>query len=110
MGELPYTCEIIQVLLSHHKHGGPPIPKDAVMSFAAVPTDGIGDAKDTFDHMRKSPDFPFIESHGPEHVKINNSHFFELVEFLYHECEDFDEDDIRFRVDHYEGWDDHEWT
>lgn len=104
--DLPYAYEIIKVLLARHRHGGSPLPKDAVISMAAVPSHGLGDAKDTFEELRTSEEYPFVENHGRSFVRLNNSEFFGLVEFLYHEC-DVPPEDIQDNLRHYEGWDQH---
>jgi hypothetical protein len=53
---------------------------------AAVPSHGLGDAKETFEVIRTSEEFPFVQNHGPELALLNNSKFPELVDYLYNAC------------------------
>lgn len=96
----PYVCELLKVLLSKHRYGSP-FPKEAVISMAAVPGHGIGDAKDTFDTIRKSAGFPFVENRGPDLVKLDNSNFPELVDYLHEAC-GWPSDKIDDYVRHYD--------
>lgn len=84
--ERTHVCAILKVLVNKHCHGGAPLPKDAVVSFAAVPSHALAEAKQTFDILRTSPEYPFVSNEGADHILLDNGAFPELVDFLYHEC------------------------
>lgn len=103
----PHVCALLSTLVSRHAYGSP-LPKEVVINFAAVPSSELADAKETFDTIRKSPHFPFVNNHGGDFVSLNNSEFGELIEYLYHEC-GWSEFELRTRFKHYEGWDRHDF-
>lgn len=72
--------------MNKHRHGGSPLPKEAVISFAAVASHDLDDAKNTFDILRKSRDYPFVMNQGKDAVLLDNSYFPELVDFVRREC------------------------
>lgn len=106
---LPYVCEILKVLVTRHGYGSR-FSKDVVVNLAAVPSSDLGDAKDTFEELRTSPEFPFVTNHGPNVISINNSEFGELIDYLHYECDRWDEFELRMYFDHYEGWGEHDFT
>lgn len=106
MCETKIKCNLIQLLLARHGHGGP-FPKEMVVNNAGIRSDLIGEAKDVFDEIRSDI---FINQYGSEYIELDNSNFYELAEFLYHECE-WEAIKIKRRMSHhYEGWDNHEWA
>lgn len=72
--------------MAKHRHGGSPLPKDAVVSMAAVPSHGLGDAKETFETIRKSDEFPFVQNKGPELAILDNSNLPQLVDYMHDVC------------------------
>lgn len=72
--------------MNKHRHGGSPLPKVAVISCAAVPSHVLDEAKDTFDILRKSRDYPFVINKGKDAVLLDNSRFPELVDFVHRNC------------------------
>ena len=73
---------------------------------AAVPSDGIGEAKDTFDEIRTSVEFPFVINYGNDSVLLNNSHFSELVDYLHDVC-GWSKMKIDNMLRHYDVYNDH---
>lgn len=73
---------------------------------AGVRSDQLGEAKEAFEELR---DAPFIndEERG---LELDNSNFGLLADYLYVRCEGWDEDQIRSRLKHYEGWSEHGWS
>lgn len=104
----PFTCEILRVLINRHDWGGSPASKEVVITCAAVPSDGIGEAKETFEQLRTSDAYPFVENHGPGRVLLDNSEFGSLAEFLFHCCE-WEKWKIDQKLKHYEGLSDHDF-
>jgi hypothetical protein len=72
--------------MAKHRHGGAPLPQEFVVSCAAVPSHDLDKAKDTFEKLRTSQKFPFVENNGKRGILLNNNKFSKLVDFLRHEC------------------------
>lgn len=87
-------CAILKVLVNKHHHGGSPLPKDAVVNFAAVPSDELGAAKETLDELKTSHEYPFVKNMGKRGVLLENSEFPALADYLYDTC-----DWPQFRID-----------
>lgn len=95
-----YHCAMAGKLA--HRHGyGRPIHRDALIRYASIPRDREGEARDAFESFRK---LPFIEDLGGEMVRVNNSEFGSMIEFLHTSC-GWPESDLRTRFHHFEGWD-----
>lgn len=98
--EREYLCRLAGKLA--HRHGyGKPIYRDQLIRYARIPRDKEGEAKDAFERFRK---MTFIEDLGGDMVKVNNSEFGSMIEFLHNEC-DWPKGDLEIRFHHFEGWD-----
>lgn len=100
MDEREYLCRLAGKLA--HRHGyGKPIHRDQLIRYARIPRDKEGEAKDAFERFRK---MTFIEDLGGGMVKVDNSRFGSMIEFLHNEC-DWPKSDLEIRFHHFEGWD-----
>lgn len=99
-------CEVLSYLISQHGYASP-TEKDEAVNLCGVRSDQQGEAKEAFEELRT--DALFINDHGNRGIEIDNSHFNYLADYLYARCF-WDESDIRSRLKHYEGWNNHEWT
>lgn len=95
-------CAIVQVLISDHKYGTP-LPKDEIVSRAAVKDDG--EAKTAFEEIKQQP---FILHNRQRGMMIESSRFGDLADYLFHKC-GWEPFMIESRLKHYEGWGEHEW-
>lgn len=51
----------------------------------------------------------YIARAGSRGIKLDNNEFGRLADVLYYECR-WEAFQIRSRLKHYEGWDQHEWA
>lgn len=103
MSDCDPMCAVVFALFREHAWGTP-ISRDDLVKRAAVEHDG--DAKDAIDELR-SAEYRFaIVSNS--RVKIDNSHLYELFDFLVLRC-GRDPELLQLRDSHYEGWHRHEW-
>lgn len=98
-------CALLAVLIAKHRWGSP-LTEENLLDFAAIDPNRYPEAKDTIDDLR---DEPYVDDEGKRGLQLNNSEFGELADVLYYECE-WEPFEIRSRLKHYEGWDNHEWA
>lgn len=99
-------CSLLAFLVSRHGYGSP-VGKDLAINRAGLRTDQLGAAKEAFEELRR--DAPFVADCGDRGIKLDSSHFGKLADYLYLRC-GWDEEQIRSRLKHYEGWETHEWS
>lgn len=105
---LQYSCEILKVLLSNHKHGGSPIGEQDILIKTAAPSHDLDIVKDNLEEMRYSQEFHFVLHQGNRGVLIDNSHLEDLVDYLYNICE-YDEFKIENMTRHYDVYKHHDF-
>jgi hypothetical protein len=98
-------CALLAAMVAKHRWGSP-IVEEALLSIAAIETSDYPTASDVFDELRSTP---YVTNRGKRGIELDNSEFGALAEFLYHECE-WEPIEIKSRLKHYEGWDNHEWA
>jgi hypothetical protein len=97
-------CALLAAMVAEHRWGSP-IVDESLLSISAIETDDYPTASDVFDELRSED---YITSKRKRGIELNNSHFGALADVLYYECE-WEPYEIRSRLKHYEGWDNHEW-
>ena len=102
-------CAVLSYLISEHKYGTP-VDKQTIVNRSAIRSDQEGEAKDAYDELQNNS--PFIEEDDNGNgIKIDNSEFGLLADYLYVRCDDkWDAESIHRRLKHYEGWNEHEWS
>ena len=80
--------------------------KEPVVTFTSAPGHELDKVKETFEELRSAP---FCLSMGKRGIQLDSSEFGTLADYLYYEC-GWEPFDIIRDLDHYEGWDDHEWA
>jgi hypothetical protein len=98
-------CALLAAMVAKHRWGTP-IDEDALLSIAAIDTDDYPTASDVFDDLRSET---YITSRGKRGIELDNGAFRTLADVLYHDC-GWEPFEIRSRLKHYEGWDQHDWT
>lgn len=98
-------CALLAAMVAEHRWGSP-IVEENLLSISAIETDDYPAASEVFDELRSED---YITSKGKQGIELNNSKFGALADVLFYECE-WEQHEIRSRLKHYEGWDDHEWT
>lgn len=98
-------CALLAALLARHAWGSP-IPRERLLAFAAIGNDEYPRARAVFDRLREAR---YVANRGKRGLELDTGEFDVLADVLYHDC-DWDPFEIRLRLKHYEGWDDHEWT
>ncbi|WP_246984072.1 hypothetical protein [Halorientalis marina] len=99
------TCALLAAMVAEHRWGSP-IVEANLLSIAAIETSDYDTASEVFDELRSAP---YITNRGKRGIELNSSEFGALADFLYHECE-WEPFEIKSRLKHYEGWNQHEWT
>jgi hypothetical protein len=98
-------CALLAAMIAKHRWGTP-IDEESLLSIAALDSTDSPTASDVFEELRAEP---YITSAGNRGIELNNSEFGALADVLYHEC-GWEPFQIRSRLKHYEGWDNHEWA
>ena len=98
-------CALLAAMVAKHRWGTP-IDEDALLSIAAIDTDDYPTASDVFDDLRSET---YITSRGKRGIELDNGEFRTLADVLYHDC-GWEPFEIRSRLKHYEGWDQHDWA
>ena len=98
-------CALLAAMVAEHRWGSP-IVEENLLSISAIETADYSIASEVFDELRSAS---YITNRGKRGIELNSSEFGELADLLYHECE-WEAFEIKSRLKHYEGWDDHEWT
>lgn len=105
MSKLSVVCALVAAMIAKHRWGTPS-GEDALIRLSAVPKHDYPEARTAFESLLRRR---FITNQGSGGIALDNSGFGELAEFLYHEC-GWDPDEIKLRLKHYEGWEEHHWT
>ena len=98
-------CALLAAMIAKHTWGTP-IDEENLLSIAAIDPNDYPTASEVFDELRAEP---YITSKGKRGIELNNSEFGDLADILYAEC-GWEPFEIRMRLKHYEGWDQHEWA
>lgn len=98
-------CALLAAMIAKHRWGTP-IDEDNLLAIAAIETNDYPAASEVFDELRSEP---YITSKGTRGIELNNSEFGSLADVLYHEC-GWETFQIKSRLKHYEGWEQHDWT
>lgn len=103
MAEPEYLCELLWPLLSHR--GKKPMSIDMLLHTAAIPQEDLGQARREVGALT---DLSFIAEH-PRGVAVDTSQLGNVADYLYYNCE-YTKQQIKIRLKHYEGWENHEWA
>lgn len=98
-------CALLAAMVAKHRWGTP-INEENLLSIAAIERNDYPTASEVFDALRSEP---YITSRGNRGIELNNSAFGALADVLYSEC-GWEPFQIRSRLKHYEGWDQHDWA
>lgn len=98
-------CALLAAMVAKHKWGSP-IEEDQLLSIAAIDTSDYRTAREVFDELRGAS---YITNRGQRGIELDNSAFDELADLLFEEC-DWEPFQIKSRLKHYEGWEDHDWA
>jgi hypothetical protein len=100
VGVQEHICALLGKLA--HRHGyGTTISKEALVRLAVPPADQ-GAAREAFEELR---DLPGVHDGGQVGVAIDSSNQGEVIQYLYDNCDGWDEFSLRTRFKHFEGWD-----
>jgi len=97
-------CALLAAMVAEHRWGSP-IVEENLLSIAAIGTNDYSAASDVFDDLRSEP---YITNRGNRGIELDNGEFGRLAEILHDECE-WEPFEIRSRLKHYEGWENHSW-
>lgn len=98
-------CALLAAMIAKHRWGTP-IDEENLLSIAAIESNDYPTASDVFDDLRSKP---YISNRGNQGIELNNSEFGTLADILFSEC-GWESFEIKSRLKHYEGWDQHDWT
>jgi len=98
-------CALLAAMIAEHRWGSP-IVEENLLSISAIEPGDYPTASEVFAELRSAS---YITNRGKRGIELNSGEFGTLAELLYRECE-WDAFEIKSRLKHYEGWDNHEWT
>lgn len=98
-------CALLTTMIAKHRWGSP-IDEDHPLALAAIDPNDYPTAREVFDELRA---VSYITNRGRRGIELDISKFSELADVLYHDCE-WESFEIRSRLKHYEGGDNHEWA
>ena len=98
-------CALLAAMVAERRWGAP-IVEESLLSIAAIEASDYPTASDIFDELRSEPYITNRENRG---IELDNSEFGQLADILYHECE-WEPFEIKSRLKHYEGWENHDWA
>ncbi len=98
-------CALLAAMIAKHRWGTP-IDEENLLAIAAIGPNDYPKASATFDILRSEP---YITNRGNQGIELNNSEFGGLADVLFSECE-WEPFEIKSRLKHYEGWDEHDWA
>lgn len=98
-------CALLAAMIAKHRWGTP-IDEDNLLAIAAVDQNDYPTAREVFDELRGES---YITNRGKRGIELDNGEFGALADVLYHEC-GWEPFQVRSRLKHYEGWDQHEWA
>jgi hypothetical protein len=98
-------CALLAAMIAKHRWGTP-IEKEALLAIAAIEPNQYPAAREVFENQRGEP---YMTNCGKRGIELNTSAFGQLAEVLFHECH-WEPLQIKSRLKHYEGWQNHEWA
>lgn len=98
-------CALLAAMIAKHRWGTP-IDEENLLAIAATESNAYPVASEVFDELRSAT---YITNRGNRGIELDNSSFGDLADVLYHEC-GWEAFEIRSRLKHYEGWDQHDWA
>lgn len=96
-------CALLATMIAKHKWGTP-IAKEDLFSLSAIDGD-YPTARDVYEVLRTEA---YIRYRGNRGIELDQSNFGTLADVLYHEC-NWEAWEIKSRLKHYEGVENHEW-
>jgi hypothetical protein len=97
-------CALLAAMIAKHRWGTP-IGRDHLLAVAAVDPNEYPTARRVFEALRSAA---YITNRGKRGIELDTGNFGRLADVLFHEC-NWDEFQIKSRLKHYEGWDEHDW-
>lgn len=98
-------CALLAALLARHAWGAP-IPEERLLAIAAIRRDQFPRARTVYHRLRG---VRYIRNRGKRGIELDTGEFGILADVLYYDC-DWEPYEIRLRLEHYEGWKEHEWA
>ncbi|GAA0259707.1 hypothetical protein GCM10009000_090600 [Halobacterium noricense] len=98
-------CALLAAMIAEHRWGSP-IVEENLLSISAIEANDYPTASEVFDELRSAL---YIINRGKRGIELNSGEFGALADLLYHEC-GWEPFEIKSRLKHYEGWDNHEWA
>ena len=98
-------CALLAAMIAKHRWGTP-IDQEHLLAIAAIEQHAYPTAREVFATLRSAE---YITNKGNRGIELNNSEFGALADTLYHECH-WEAFEIKSRLKHYEGWNQHDWA
>lgn len=98
-------CALLAAMIAKHRWGTP-IDEENLLAIAAIDTNDYPTASEVFDELRSES---YITNRGTRGIELDNSEFGQLADVLFHEC-GWEPFQIKSRLKHYEGWENHDWA
>lgn len=98
-------CALLAAMIAKHRWGTP-IDEENLLAIAAIDPNDYPTASEVYGEL---PSEPYVTNRGKRGIELDNSGFGTLADVLYREC-GWEPFEIKTRLKHYEGWNEHEWA
>lgn len=105
MSRRSVQCALLAAMIAKHRWGSP-IAEETLLSFAAIESNEYPIGSEVFEELRSAS---YITNRGKRGLELDNSSFDNLADVLFYDC-GWEPFEIRTRLHHYEGWDQHDWA
>lgn len=105
MNKPTVKCALLGTLVAHHCWGSP-LEEDSLLSMSKILDHEYPQARETVERLENKP---YAHRHRNRGIELVTSGFGILADVLYYEC-NWEPYEIKSRLKHYEGWDDHDWA
>lgn len=105
MNKPTVKCALLGTLVANHCWGSP-LDEDSLLSMSKIADHKYPRAREVLNKLRTEP---YVCRRGKRGFGLASDGFGHLADVLYHDC-NWDSFEIKSRLKHYEGWNDHGWA
>lgn len=105
MNKPTVKCALLGTLVAHHCWGSP-LAEESLLSMSRISDHEYPKARETLDRLRNKP---YARQRRNRGIELVTAGFEALADVLYYECH-WEPYEIKLRLKHYEGWDNHDWA
>jgi len=98
-------CALLAAMVAKHRWETP-IDEESLLAVAAIDVADYPAASEVFEKLRGER---YITNRGKRGIELDSGELGALADVFHDEC-GWEPFEIRSRLKHYEGWDDHDWA